>query len=347
MHRHWQHDDFAPIGIGPTVTDEPRADSAAVDPTTDEVSSIGMQELIERLDRREREYSNLLALLERAQSECQQLREQLADAHSEDRRSALVSSTVDVPAGKLHVVGRMIRAKDTGGIITVVAEGRPVRMAVVPGWDFPGETGTAIAAEAILGREGWKTWKVTVLDSEAAANLPELDPKLSERETAPRKPKPEGADVPDLDDLDKDRAAAGDLRRHAHHVSAVSLHIVLVRHRRGKDNLLTDEQVGALKAEVRRAVEQDLGWQLVAANTGSTGVRNKHDHLHVAVSHVDVTEPIGAAIGRIKSLTSKRMRARFPELAAQERFWSAGYYVGAFGGPNKDAVIAYVDNQEQ
>jgi hypothetical protein len=268
---------------------------------------------------------------------------ELAQARQEAESRELVSlrhelhglrqrlTTVDVPVGNMNIVGRLVLLPSG---IAIVCNGRPIKISVPTGWQVAGETGQAVSVTATLGPYGWTLWTMNPLMG-AMAEMPVLDPTLVERLITPKPKADPAAKLTDIEDLDKDgAAAAADLRRHSHHVSAISLHIVLARWKRGVGAPMSDAQANALKLDVKDVVENTLGWKLLAVNTGSISARHVHDHVHVACSSVSSVEPIGAAIGRLKAITSKRMRAREPALAALDAFWSAGYYVGGIGGPN-------------
>lgn len=324
----------------------PLEPTQAYDPETGEIVSHALQALEWELQLAEATVAGLRRDVKALNAMLEQRNRELADLPSlRFRMLELERLAAEVPTGAMKVCGRLVR--DDRRLAVVPLGGHAIRLSLAPGWDMPGSTGDAVVVEAHLSAEGfWKAWQLTPLGAAEAAALPELDPKIVERLTAPRQPRAEPESAPSVENLDHDRQAK-DLLLKAHNASAIALHIVMARHRRGVGVPLSDEQAVFLRAQVANVVSKTLGWKLLAVNTGSIDAAHKHDHLHLAVGHVDPAQPISREIGRLKAISAKRMREHFPELAAHEKFWSGGFYAGSFGGPNKDAVLAYVANQEQ
>ncbi len=88
-------------------------------------------------------------------------------------------------------------------------------------------------------------------------------------------------------------------------------------------------------------MELDLG-RVEAIEVGNTKGGRKRDHLHLLVSAWNhVNEPIGKSIGRLKALSSGRLRRRHPSLPS--KLWSASYWASSAGG-DLQKVKSYVDS---
>jgi REP element-mobilizing transposase RayT len=164
------------------------------------------------------------------------------------------------------------------------------------------------------------------------ADLQPLDKAIVEKLTTIKK-KPN----PDFDSLDLD-AAQNVTRTASHSKSAISLHVVLPTHKRFG---LTEAQAESLKGIVVDVVEQiDLG-HVAAIEVGHIDGKAELDHLHLLVSAWPHTgKSIGEMIGRLKALSSKRLRVTYPELP--EKLWSASYWVSSAGG-NLEKVVTYIN----
>lgn len=71
------------------------------------------------------------------------------------------------------------------------------------------------------------------------------------------------------------------------------------------------------------------------------------DHVHM-VAIIPPKYSVSEVIGRLKGITSSRLRKRYPGLAEVYRkdntAWSPGYFVSTVGLP-EDSILAYVRNQ--
>ncbi len=106
----------------------------------------------------------------------------------------------------------------------------------------------------------------------------------------------------------------------------------------------TKDRVACLGSSVRPALHAYLA--TVARNAGCDCPRvgGVADHVHLAV-RLSRTVTIAALVEELKTSSSKWLKTQSPELGGFA--WQRGY--GAFSlGPNDlDALLAYIDNQEE
>lgn len=109
---------------------------------------------------------------------------------------------------------------------------------------------------------------------------------------------------------------------------------------------LTEDQAADLKAIIVELVEEiDIG-KVAAVEVGHTEGGNLRDHVHLLVTAFNHTgDSIGKQVGRLKALSSGRLRRKHPNLP--EKLWSASYWVSSAGG-SLHKVIAYIgENAEK
>lgn len=260
----------------------------------------------------------------------------LVDARLQLRKlENTLATTQDIPEGKLLLRGRVVPSQ--GRLSIVTKGGKPFKVAVAQGWEFGADLGDQVLLEALWREEtGWTAWRVIV--EVLNAHLGPLDQAMVAKLTAKKEPK--GA--PNFDDLDRE-AAQNAVRVASHSKTAISLHMVFPTHCRFS---LTEDQATDLKAIIVELVEEiDLG-KVAAIEVGNTEGGNQRDHLHLLVTAFNHTgDSIGKQVGRLKALSSGRLRRKHPNLP--EKLWSASYWVSSAGG-SLDKVIAYIgDNAEK
>ncbi|MDI6740064.1 MAG: transposase [Candidatus Edwardsbacteria bacterium] len=68
------------------------------------------------------------------------------------------------------------------------------------------------------------------------------------------------------------------------------------------------------------------------------------DHVHLAIQ-LSRTITVAALVEKVKTSSSKRLKTQSPELRGFA--WQRGYGVFSVGPPDLDALLAYIDNQEE
>lgn len=71
------------------------------------------------------------------------------------------------------------------------------------------------------------------------------------------------------------------------------------------------------------------------------------DHLHLLIEYNPKVQ-LTVLINSLKAVTSRKLRAAFPELVAAYKkpvLWSRSYFVGSCGGAPLEVVAEYVRNQ--
>jgi REP element-mobilizing transposase RayT len=84
----------------------------------------------------------------------------------------------------------------------------------------------------------------------------------------------------------------------------------------------------------------------IARNVGAEGVRvgGPADHVHLAL-RLPRTITVAALVEKLKTSSSKWLKTRAPELA--DFSWQRGYGVFSVGPAEFEALIAYIDRQEE
>jgi putative transposase len=94
-------------------------------------------------------------------------------------------------------------------------------------------------------------------------------------------------------------------------------------------------------AEVMAAVCQDFGCTLVEFN-------GEADHVHLLVNFPP-TVALSRLVNSLKGVSSRRLRAEFPELARHyfkaKRLWSESYFAGSVGGAPLSVLRQYIESQ--
>ncbi|MEL4183559.1 IS200/IS605 family transposase [Corynebacterium bovis] len=134
-------------------------------------------------------------------------------------------------------------------------------------------------------------------------------------------------------------ALDNDLRRGRHSVYDLHVHLVFVTKYRRR--VFTAEHLCRLQ-EVFASVCSDAGAGLEEFN-------GKDNHVHLLVSFPpDV--PLSRLVNSLKAVSSRRLRAEFPEVKNVcwngKKLWTPGYYAGTTGGAGIDTVRRYIEQQD-
>jgi putative transposase len=106
----------------------------------------------------------------------------------------------------------------------------------------------------------------------------------------------------------------------------------------------TKDRTPWLVGPVRPALHSFLAGAVRAAGCECPRVGGVEDHVHVAV-RLSRTLSIAALVEDLKTSSSKWMKTQSPELT---RFaWQRGYGVFSVGPRDLDALLAYIDTQEE
>jgi putative transposase len=122
-------------------------------------------------------------------------------------------------------------------------------------------------------------------------------------------------------------------------VSDLKAHLVLTTKYRRK--VFTGEKIERLG---------EIIWELCRKwSCKMIEVNGEQDHIHLLFQYYPQLE-LPKFIGNIKSITSRRLRAEFPELA--ERFkksvlWNESYFIASCGGVTVSQLKDYVENQNR
>ena len=71
------------------------------------------------------------------------------------------------------------------------------------------------------------------------------------------------------------------------------------------------------------------------------------DHIHLLFQYYPQLE-LPKLVGNIKSVTSRKLRAEFPELTSQYKkavLWNEAYFIASCGGVTVSQLKAYVEKQ--
>ena len=106
----------------------------------------------------------------------------------------------------------------------------------------------------------------------------------------------------------------------------------------------TKDRCACLGPSLRPALHAYLA--TVARNAGCDCPRvgGVADHVHLAV-RLSRTVTIAALVEELKTTSSKWLKAQAPELAGFA--WQRGYGAFSVGPTDLDALLAYIDNQEE
>ena len=76
-------------------------------------------------------------------------------------------------------------------------------------------------------------------------------------------------------------------------------------------------------------------------------VNGEADHIHLLFQYYPQLE-LPKLVGNIKSITSRKLRAEFPELTSYYKkavLWNEAYFIASCGGVTVSQLKAYVDKQ--
>jgi putative transposase len=106
----------------------------------------------------------------------------------------------------------------------------------------------------------------------------------------------------------------------------------------------TKDRVACLDASIRPAFHAYLA--TVARNAGCECPRvgGVADHVHLAI-RFSRTITIAALVEELKTSSSRWLKTQFPALSGFA--WQRGYGVFSVGPADLDALLAYIDNQEE
>ena len=97
------------------------------------------------------------------------------------------------------------------------------------------------------------------------------------------------------------------------------------------------DDVAATLEAVLRTVAEELGVEIAALEI-------MPDHVHL-FADVPVTLAPTVLIQRLKGVSSRVLRQRFPHLNRRRALWSRSYYIGSVGHVSETTVRRYIENQ--
>jgi putative transposase len=122
-------------------------------------------------------------------------------------------------------------------------------------------------------------------------------------------------------------------------VSDLKAHLVLTTKYRRK--VFTGEKIERLG---------EIIWELCCKwHCKMIEVNGEEDHIHLLFQYYPQLE-LPKFVGNIKSVTSRRLRAEFPELAERYKksvLWNESYFIASCGGVTVSQLKNYVENQNR
>ena len=126
------------------------------------------------------------------------------------------------------------------------------------------------------------------------------------------------------------------LRRGRHSVSRLVVHLVfVVKKRRPALNIFMLQRLEEVFISVARKMDFTI------LETGG-----ETDHVHVLIEYPP-TLAVSAAVNHLKGVSSRCLRAEFPELRRLQSLWSPSYFASSAGGAPIEKLKLYVQNQEK
>lgn len=120
-------------------------------------------------------------------------------------------------------------------------------------------------------------------------------------------------------------------------VSDLKAHLVLTTQYRRK--ILTGQMIERL---------QQLAWELCGKwDCKMIEVNGESDHIHLLFQYYPQLE-LPKFVGNIKSVTSRKLRSEFPELAERYKksvLWNEAYFIASCGGVTVSQLKQYVQGQ--